>query len=104
MTVDAVAQVMDKIKEDKSEVMRSGLHIPKLLVDEILQRSYSTDSEESRALIDVYINIHPNASWENLTRRLYGWMKLAAARESKTFMSTGKYCHCITYQCYHYTH
>ena len=97
MTVDAVAQVMDKIKGDKSTVMWLGLDIPKPLVDEILQRKYSSSSEESHAIASAYVNILPNASWEGLTHVLYVMKEFAAARTSKTFMSTGKYCHYITY-------
>ena len=96
MTVDGVTQVFNKIKGDKAEVMRSGL-IPSLLFDEIMERSYSTESEKSRAFADVYVNIHPNPSWEGLTSCMYLEEEFASARESKPFMSTGKYCHYITY-------
>ena len=99
MTVDGVTQVFNKIKGDKEKVMRSrfGLAIPSPLVDEIMERSYSTESEKSRAFADVYVNIHPNPSWEHLTRDMYWEKEFASARESKSFMSTGKYCHYITY-------
>ena len=97
MTVDGVIQVFDKIKKDKEEVMRSRLLIPPPLVDEIMERSYSTESEKSRAFADVYINIHPDPSWEHLTHGMYWSSEFACARESKSFMSTGKYCHYITY-------
>ena len=97
MTVDAVTQVMDKIKGDKSEVMRWGLGIPEPLVDEILQRKYSSSSEESHAIASAYVNINLYASWEELSFGLYRWEEFAAARASKTFMSTGKYCHHITH-------
>jgi hypothetical protein len=33
---------------------------------------------------------HPLASWEHLTRKLYCKKMFAAAKESKSFMSTGK--------------
>ena len=98
MTVDGVTQVFNKIKGDKAEVMRSWrLNIPSPLVDEMKERSYSTESEKSRAFADMYVSIYPNPSWGHLTRDMY-WMKeFASARESKSFMSTGKYCHYITY-------
>ena len=99
VTVDGVTQVFNKIKGDKAEVMRSlnGLAIPSPLVDEIMERSYSTESEKSRAFADVYVNIYPDPSWEHLTRGMYWKEEFASARESKSFMSTGKYCHYITY-------
>ena len=99
MTVDGVTQVFNKIKGDKAKVMRSrlGLRIPSPLVDEIMERSYSTESEKSPAFADVYVNIHPDSSWEHLTFNMYLEEEFASARESKSFMSTGKYCHYITY-------
>ena len=96
MTVDGVTLVFDKIKGDKVKVMY-GLDIPSPLVDEIMERSYSTESEKSRAFTDVYVNICSNSSWEHLTRCMYWTEEFASARESKSFMSTGKYCHYITY-------
>ena len=97
MTVDGVTQVLDKIKGDKAEVMWSRLDIPSPLVDEIMERSYSTESEKSRAFADVYVNICPYSSWEHLTSDMYWEKEFASARESKSFMSTGKYCQYITY-------
>ena len=99
MTVDGVTQVFNKIKGDKEEVMRSwrGLYIPSPLVDEIMERSYSTESKRSCVFADVYVNNHPNPSWEDLTRCMYTLEEFASARESKSFMSTGKCCHYITY-------
>ena len=97
MTVDAVTQVMDKIKGDKSKALSGGLGMPQPLVDEIFQRRYSTDSDKSRAIASAYVNIHPNPLWKQLNIRLYVTKEFAAAKESTTFMSTGKYCHYITY-------
>ena len=97
MTVDGVTQVFNKIKGDKAKVMRLGLLFPSPLVDEIMERSYSTESGKNRAFADVYVNIHPYSSWEDLTSVMYVIEEFASARESKSFMSTGKYYHYITY-------
>ena len=98
MTVDGVTQVFNKIQGDKARVMRSmnGLCIPSLLVGEIMGRIYSSESEKSRAFPDVYVNVHPYSSWECLTGSMYMMEEFASARESKSFTSTGKYCHYIT--------
>ena len=99
MTVDNVTQVFNKIEGDKSVVMGGGLGIgiPKSVFEEIQRRS-STDREKNEAYANYYVNYHPNASWKHLTLRIYRKNELAAARESKSsFMSTGKYCHNITY-------
>ena len=92
MTVDAVAQVIDKIKEDKAVVM-SVVGIPDSLVDEIKQADHSSDNELNSAFASAYLNILPNASWEHLTGRLYKFSEFAAARTSKSFMLTGKCVH-----------
>ena len=99
MTVDAVTQVMDKVKGDKlREICSSdaGLNMPEPLVDEIFQRRYSTDSEKSRAIASAYVNIHRDPSWEHLTMRLYLEEEFPVARESKSFTSTGKYCSALS--------
>ena len=90
MTVDNVTRIFNKIGDKWEEVVGElGLGIPKSLLDEI-QRRYSTDSEKIHACIDYYVNCHPSASWEHLTWSLYWKKEFAAARKSKSFMSTGK--------------
>ena len=96
MTVDNVTQVMDKREGDKWEEVMGGLDIPRSLLEEI-QKRYSTDAEKIHAGVDYYVNYKPDPSWEDLTIELYVRKEFAAARESKSFMSTGKYCHYITY-------
>jgi hypothetical protein len=93
MTVDNVTQILNKIPGDKWEKVMGGLglDIPWSLLEEI-QRRYSTDTEKNHACADYYVNCHPQAEWEDLTGWLYFRKMIAAARESKTFMSTGKYC------------
>ena len=100
ITVENVTQVLNKIEGDKWSVMKGGL-IPSPLPEEI-QRRYSTDADQIHGCADYYVNYHPNASWQRLTQGLYVRKEFAAARESKSFMSTGKYCHYITYwyNCY----
>ena len=66
------------------------LGIPESLLREI-EKKYSTDSDKSHAYADYYVHIHHNASWEDLTTRLYWEKEFTAARESNSFISTGKY-------------
>ena len=66
-----------------------GLGIPWPLREEI-QRRYSTDAEKNHACADYYVNCHPDTGWRDLTARLYLKKEFASARESKSFMSTGK--------------
>jgi hypothetical protein len=96
MTVDIVTQILNKIPGDKwEEVMGvheglGGLGIPRPLQKEI-QRRYFTDTEKNHACADYYVNYHPDAEWEHLTWKLYDMKEFALTRESKSFMSTGKY-------------
>ena len=91
MTVDNVTQILNKIPGDKWEKVMSagGVGIPWPLREEI-QRRYSTDTEKIHACADYYVNYHPDAGWEHLTTRLYLKEEFALARETKSFMSTGK--------------
>ena len=92
MTVDNVTQILNKITADKWERIMGGdgLDIPRPLREEI-QRRYSTDTEKNHAYVDYYVNCHPDAEWRLLTVTLYNGNEYALARESKSFMSTGKY-------------
>ena len=90
MTVDNVTQILNKIQGDKWKVM-DDLDIPK----QLLMVRYSTNTEENHACADYYVNCYPDASWEQLTAALYVRKEFATARKSKSFMSTGKYCHYI---------
>ena len=91
MTVDNVSQILNNIPKDKWERVMSidGLNIPGPLLEEI-QRRYSTNIEKNHACADYYVNYHPDAEWEHLTWKLYDLDEFALARESKSFMSTGK--------------
>ena len=92
MTVENVTRVFNKIKGDKLEkVIGDVLDIPSSLMEEI-QRRYSTDTEKIHAYADYYVNCHPDASWDRLTVGLYWREEFTAARESKSYVSTGKYC------------
>ena len=89
MTVDNVTQILSKIPGGKWKKVMGG-RIPRPLLEEI-QRRYSTDIEKIHACADYYVNCHPDAEWKDFTWRLYYEKEFASARESKSFISTGKY-------------
>ena len=66
-----------------------GLDISEPLLEEIRKR-YSTDIEKNCACADYYVKCHPRAEWKNIVTELYHKKEFALARESKSFMSTGK--------------
>jgi hypothetical protein len=88
MTVANVTQILNKIPGDKWEKMMGvgRLNIPEPLLEE----RYSTDSEKNHACADYYVNCHPQAEWEDLIVVFYLEEEFALARESKSFISTGK--------------
>ena len=90
LTVDNVTKVINKIEGGMVVVMRR-LGVPESLMGEI-DKTYSTDSGKSHAYADYYVHIHPDGSWEHLTTTVYDVEEFTAARESKSFMSTGKCC------------
>ena len=87
LTVDDVTKVINKMEGDKVE-----FDIPRSLSEEI-GRKYSTDGEKGHAYADYYVHIHPDASWKHLATKLWYKEELTAAREAKSFMTTGK-CEC----------
>ena len=92
MTVDNVTKVMDKIERDKLKMMDElGVDIVPDHQLRKIHRRHSTDTEKIHACADYYVNYHPDVSWKHLTTPLYYYKELAAARESKLFMSSGKY-------------
>ena len=92
MTVDNVTQILNKIPGHKWGAVMDirGIDIPRPLQEEI-QRRYSIATEKIHAYADYYVNCHPDAEWRHLTERLYEMKEFTLARESKSFMSTGKY-------------
>jgi hypothetical protein len=91
MTVDNVTQVLNKIylQGDKWEEVvggLGGLDIP----GPVLQLNDVQRENHAWAADCNYVNYHPLASWEHLTQKLYYKKMFAAAKESKSFMSTGK--------------
>ena len=90
MTVDNVATILNKIGQDQWERVMSTYIVPLPLLKEI-QRRYSTHTEKIHACVNYYVNCRPEASWEYLTMTLYLKKEFAAARESKSFISTGKH-------------
>ena len=92
LTVDNVTRVINKIERDKAEVLKTPFGIiPTFVIDEI--QKYSTDAEKNKAYADYFVTVWPSASWYYLTFVLYLNSEFSAARESKSFMSNGKYCH-----------
>ena len=54
-------------------------------VDEIYS-SHSSEKEKSHACSDIYINSHPESSWEHLTSLLYEEDEMTAVDQARPFL------------------
>ena len=83
LTVDNVTKVMEMGNADKIPEMwkESGESLVKMITGNL-----STTKEKTRACVDLYLNCHPDPSWETITLGLYKRGEMAAAREAKSFL------------------
>ena len=66
------------------------LYIPMALpIDDYSDKIYSghsTEEEKTHTCSDVYVNCHPESSWEHLTSRLYRADETAAVDQARPFL------------------
>ena len=108
LTVENVTDVMEKVTEVKrrqvwGEVLRyeknwqwrrgPDLPLPRqspsLTDQNILEEIYSSHSsekEKTHAYSDVYVNCHPESSWEHLTSLLYEKDEMTAVDQARPFL------------------
>ena len=91
MTVDSLGRVMELVTADNIVGVWEMLGVPEELV-EMISEKHSTPKEKTRACVDLYLNCHPNASWNEIITGLYMPGEMAAAREAKPFYhQNGRY-------------
>ena len=80
LTVDNVSKVMELVSSaDKIMEVLKELDVPETMIS-------GTTKEETRACVDLYLNCHPReASWMEITRILYNFNEMTAARAAKLF-------------------
>ena len=89
--IENLVGVMRKLQPDqRREVWGKVLGwdcewIPESLLNEVYVK-HTTDEEKAHVLADVYINIRPESSWQDLLKTLYDEGELAAAKEAKSFL------------------
>ena len=95
--MENVADVMEKVTEDRRrQVWETVLEIKDhygfeqatrvyIYLDEIYS-SHSSEREKTRACSDMYINCHPESSWEHLTSQLYKEDEVTAVEQARTFL------------------
>ena len=90
LTVDNLVGVMDRVTRDKRRritvwegVLITGI-APRSFLDEVFTK-YAID-EVTYHLSDVYVNIRPKATWQNVVYTLYEKGEVEAAKKAKTFL------------------
>ena len=97
LTVENVTDVMEKITEDRRrQVWQTVLRIidhygyeqkarVNIYFDKIYS-SHSSEGEKTHAYSDMYVNCHPESSWEHLTSHLYKEDEVTAIEQARTFL------------------
>ena len=108
LTVENMTDVMEKVTEVKRrqvwgtvlryrkhwQLWRRGPDLlppplpsrtdPKILIK--IYSSHSSEKEKTHACSDVYVNCHPESSWEHLTSLLYKNDELSAVDQARPFL------------------
>jgi len=82
---------MDEIKD--LEEVRRWLNVPEHMVDHLSER------EKKDAVGNYYLQTHPRASWEDLTRNLYYAQEYSAVEKAKQHLPKGVWRLCAQYMC-----
>ena len=92
LTVESLVGVMEKMTSDEGRrrkvwerMLKCDYGTPSSYLDEVYLK-YSTAEEKTHALADVYVNIRPHSSWQDLIQILYDESELAAAKEAMPFL------------------
>ena len=86
-----MAAVLDEIKD--LEEVRGLLGVPEHMVDHLSER------EKKHAVSNYYVQTHPDASWEHLTRKLYITEEYSAVEKAKQHLPKGMWRLCAQYMC-----
>ena len=93
-----VSSVMGKVKvHERRKVWKevlikenfTMLHMPRSPIydySDTIYSGHSTEEEKTHTCSDVYVNCHPESSWEHLTSRLYRAGKMTALDQARPFL------------------
>ena len=85
---------MDEVKGLGLVILHLGVpNIPELMVDHL------SESEKKHAVGNYYLQTHPLASWEHLTKRLYYAEQFIAVEKAKQHLPKGMWRLCAQYMC-----
>ena len=82
---------MDEIKD--LEEVRGWLGVPVYMVEHLSGR------KAKHAMVNYYLQTHPDASWEHLTKILYHAEEFNAMKKAKQHLPKGMWRLCAQYMC-----
>ena len=92
LTIDNLLRVIEKVTPDEEKrwelwemVLEWDDCVPYSYLDEV-DSKYTTTREKTSDLADVYVNSHPESSWEHLVKTLKQNGEQAAAEEAESFL------------------
>ena len=94
LTVENVTDVMEKIAEDRRrqvwdivlEIVYGYKEETRVYMSSMRFTTAIPVKERRHACSDMYVNCHPDSSWENLTSQLYKEDEMTAVGQAMTFL------------------
>ena len=81
-----VSHVMEKVEPNERQRILKELFVDSIFDAILLSQKYSAALEVEAAAVDIYVNCHPWASWEQLARSLYRHHQMAAVEEARSYL------------------
>ena len=85
LTVENLLGVMEKMTDGRAEEVWRGLVEDRKLED--IKRKCSTEKELVNTCADIYVNCHPESSWEHVADGLYHEEETAAVEEVRSYLN-----------------
>ena len=86
-TVDSVTDVMEKVTVDKRrQVWMKVVGLGGSSHIEEIYNTHSSEKQKTHACSDMYVNCHPESSWEHLASRLYQEDAMVAVGQARLFL------------------
>ena len=93
VAVDKRRQVWEQVFEKERSLltkafgkMKPGMVLAVDIVDNIYS-NHSDDYDKTYTCCDIYVNCHPDSSWEHLTSLLYRADQMAALDQARPFLT-----------------
>ena len=85
LTVDNVTGMMEKVTDGGCDEVWRWWFSDYLFMD--IKSKCSSEKELMHTCSDIYVNCHPDSSWEHLARGLYEKVEAAAVEEVRSYLN-----------------